>query len=278
VTGKPGDMVQAATALIIKGIECGSLNADELRASFPDIALDPAELLLVAARFQQMGIRVSRDEADEEVVARVEEIRLAKAIAAGDDVARQQLFETHLRLVPCMAMRRMRLGVSWADLIEAGNRGLVQAIENFDYRKGFSFSKYAAWWVRRAMTGVITRQPPNPNVIPGTIPLATIGDVLDGLTPRQRRILQLRFGLTDGHARPREKVGNASASLPSAWARSSCRRCANFPFYPRPVQGPDLTPDDGTSIGQASDSRYSQAAAGAGPGAHLPGDRRRNRH
>src|SRR5438552_19201199 len=153
--------------------------------------------------------------------ARVEEIRLAKAIAAGDDVARQQLFETHLRLVPCMAMRRMRLGASWADLIEAGNRGLVQAIENFDYRKGFSFSKYAAWWVRRAMTGVITRQPPNPNVIPGTIPLATIGDVLDGLTPRQRRILQLRFGLTDGHARPREKVGNASASLPSAWARSS---------------------------------------------------------
>ena len=207
MTGKPGDMFQAATALIIKGIECGSLNADELRASFPDIALDPAELLLVAARFQQMGIRVSRDEADEEVVARVEEIRLAKAIAAGDDVARQQLFETHLRLVPCMAMRRMRPGVSWADLIEAGNRGLVQAVEKFDYRKGFRLSNYAAWWVRRAMLRAIARQPPNPDYIPGTMMLTTTGDAIDGLTPRQRRILQLRFGLIDGHARTREKVG-----------------------------------------------------------------------
>ena len=64
-------------------------------------------------------------------------------------------------------MRHMRSGISFFDLLEAGNRGLVRAVEKFDYRKGFRLSNYAAWWVRRAMLRVIAKQRPNPDYIPG---------------------------------------------------------------------------------------------------------------
>jgi len=116
--------------LIVKGIECGSLNADELRASFPDVELEPAEQLIIAARFQQMGIRVSRDAEDElpepeagdlaavaliPYAAGVKELELDDADESGNTVARDELIEAHLHLVQWMAMRHMRSGISWSD-------------------------------------------------------------------------------------------------------------------------------------------------------------------
>jgi len=235
VTGKPGDIIQAAKALIIKGIECGFLTEDELRAGFPDIELDPAELLLVAARFQQMGIRVFRDAEDELPEPEAGDLAAVALIPYAAGV------EAHLHLVQWMAMRHMRSGISWSELMEAGNRGLVQAVEKFDYRKGFRLSNYAAWWVRRAMLRAIAKQPPNPDYIPGTMLLTTIGDAVDGLTPRQRRILQLRFGLIDGHARTRDKVGKLFGITAERVGEIELQALRKLPLLP--TAGPGTRPD-----------------------------------
>jgi RNA polymerase primary sigma factor len=215
-------------------------------------------------------------------------------IRAGQD-AREHLTSANLRLVVSIGRKYIGRGMSFLDLIQEGNIGLIRAVEKFDYEKGFKFSTYATWWIRQAITraiadqartiripvhmvetinrfvrvsrtllGELGREPTieeiaeamskgqetvvTPEKVREIIKVsqepvsldkpigmeedARLGDfiedreaqapaeaatnqllkeqveaVLDSLTGRERRVLQLRFGLEDGRARTLEEVG-----------------------------------------------------------------------
>src|SRR5882762_10795992 len=237
-----------------------------------DVLVKHLDQLVIADADEQRGLRRLADE----------------LIQKGDD-ARHNLTEANLRLVVSIAKKYIGRGMSFLDLIQEGNIGLIRAVEKFDYRKGYKFSTYATWWIRQAITRAIAdqartiripvhmvetinklirvsrgllqelgREPADEEigeemgitpekvreivkVSQDPVSLETpigeeedshLGDfvedreavspsdaashkllkeqvesVLEGLTGRERRVLQLRFGLEDGRTRTLEEVG-----------------------------------------------------------------------
>jgi len=75
-----------------------------------------------------------------------------KKTEADVEAAKAEMIQSNLRLVACIAKRYLNRGLSFLDLIQEGNLGLMKAVGRYDYRRGFKFSTYASWWIRQAIT------------------------------------------------------------------------------------------------------------------------------
>jgi RNA polymerase primary sigma factor len=191
----PSDhLLVAAEALIVKGKEQGYLTPDDVLAGLPEIEAEPDHLERIFQLFRDMGVEVSDGDRDFETIddsdddalessdalgaividdplrmylreiSRVpllrkeQEVEYAMAIEQGDEEARRQLTEANLRLVVSIAKKYIGRGMSFLDLIQEGNMGLIRAVEKFDYRRGFKFSTYATWWIRQAVSRALADQ------------------------------------------------------------------------------------------------------------------------
>ena len=95
-------------------------------------------------------------------LSREEEIILAGRVANGDESARHRLAETNLRFVVYTARKYQDRGLSLLELISAGNRGLVTAVDKFDVSRGYKFISYAVWWIKQGIYEALNEQSGRP--------------------------------------------------------------------------------------------------------------------
>jgi RNA polymerase primary sigma factor len=118
------------------------------------------------------------------LLTREQEIDLARRYEEGDKTAKSGLITANLRLVVSIAKKYIGRGMSFLDLIQEGNKGLIRAVEKYDWKRGYKFSTYATWWIRQAITRAIADQARTIR-----IPVHMV-ETINKLVRTQRRLMQ----------------------------------------------------------------------------------------
>ena len=155
----------------VKKVLDGEMTADQ--AEFDLDGLAQVREATIPARKFLMG----------EPMAESDQAHLKRVRWQGSE-AKQYLAETNLRLVVSIAKRYVGRGMSFLDLIQEGNLGLMKAVDKFDYHRGFKFSTYATWWIRQAITRAIADQARTIR-----IPVHMV-ETINKLSRAQRQLLQ----------------------------------------------------------------------------------------
>ena len=151
---------------LAKRMETGNIASDILDTCFTGDDKDTltATEEMVRSVFElpapEEGAEDHREEEYQEkisLIAGKNKKELGYLVADGND-ARNSLTEANLRLVVSVAKKYVNHGMSFLDLIQEGNMGLIKAVDKFEFRKGFKFSTYATWWIRQAITRAIADQ------------------------------------------------------------------------------------------------------------------------
>ncbi len=135
------------------------------------------------------------------LINKEQEVELAERIEAGDDYAKEQLISANLRLVVNIAKHFVGRGLTFLDLIQEGNAGLIKASQKFDRFKGFKFSTYATWWIRQAIARAIADQARTIR-----IPVHMV-ETINKMTKIQRQLTQ-ELGRDPNAEEIAEKMGN----------------------------------------------------------------------
>lgn len=112
--------------------------------------------MIEQSAISQDGLQTYLNEiADHRILTREEEVALFQRIEAGDESAREEVVRCNLRLVVKIALQFRDSGVPVADLVQEGNVGLLYVTQKFDWRRGFRFSTYAAFWIRQEIQAAV---------------------------------------------------------------------------------------------------------------------------
>lgn len=153
------------------------------------------------------------------VLTREEEVEIARRAQAGDPEARDKLICHNLRLVISIAKKYRNQGVSFADLIQEGNLGLMEAVKRFDPEKGFRFSTYATWWIRRTVSEAVKLKSRSMHVSQHVADLigklwqeVAEGEKVDGETPSTEELAE-RLGTTVENVKLAQRASQSPVSL-----------------------------------------------------------------
>ena len=147
-------MVKENTTLFIDEFEAKELFAEEELDMDTEVALDydSSDLVNDSVKMYLSAIN------NKPLLTREQETIIAQKAAAGDRVAKNTLIEHNLRLVVSVAKRYRGCGITFLDLIQEGNLGLIKAVDKFELAKGYRFSTYATWWIRQSISKALADQ------------------------------------------------------------------------------------------------------------------------